>query len=281
MNIRRYSIMSKTLKNIIATIVICAVVVTAALMIYDRYVRGRDGETNHEPAPQEQTDNGQAKDGEDQKDGNTAGNGTDETGDATDGTNDSKDGSPADEIDKELLYDENGIIKPEYAEKIIKATAAKVIQALKAKDAQAISDFVHPVNGLRFTPYTSVDLKQDLVFTAEEVKNFFNDKKKYMWGYYDGTGDEIILTPAEYYDVFVYSNDFANAEKIGYNEVLSYGNAVENQFEAYPGSIIVEYYFSGFDPKYEGMDWQSLRLVFEEYKGGWKLSGIIHNQWTI
>ena len=119
------------------------------------------------------------------------------------------------------------------------------------------------------------------MFSAEEIKNFFNDNKKYMWGYYDGIGDEILITPAEYYDVFVYSNDFVNAEKIGYNEVFSYGNAVENQFEAYPGSIIVEYYFSGFDPKYEGMDWQSLRLVFEEYEGGWKLSGIIHNQWTI
>ena len=273
--------MNKTLKNIIATIVICAVIVTAALLVYDRYVRGRGGDANHEPVPQEQTGGDQAKDSEDQDGDTTAGNGDDVPGNADDGTKDRNNGSPADEIDKELLYDEKGIIKPEYAEKIIKETADKVIQALKAKDAQAISGFVHPEKGLRFTPYTSVDLKQDLVFSAEEVRNFFADRKKYMWGYYDGTGDEIILTPAEYYDVFVYSNDFSNAEKIGYNEVLSYGNAVENQFEAYPGSIIVEYYFSGFDPKYEGMDWQSLRLVFEEYKGGWKLTGIIHNQWTI
>lgn len=273
--------MNKALKTIVITVVIIGV--AAAAFIYGRYGHDRKKGTDQEPVPNEQTDGDQAKDNGDRKDNGE--NGADEPGDATDGTGgetgNGGDGSPIDGIDKELLYDENGIIKPEYAEKIIREISDKVILALRAKDAQAISDFVHPVKGLRFTPYTSVDLKQDPVFSAEEIKNFFNDNKKYMWGYYDGIGDEILITPAEYYDVFVYSNDFVNAEKIGYNEVFSYGNAVENQFEAYPGSIIVEYYFSGFDPKYEGMDWQSLRLVFEEYEGGWKLSGIIHNQWTI
>jgi hypothetical protein len=35
------------------------------------------------------------------------------------------------------------------------------------------------------------------------------------------------------------------------------------------------------NPKNEGLGWQSLRLVFEEFEGNWKLVGIIHNQWTI
>src|SRR5690606_30038498 len=104
-----------------------------------RYVRREAGQ---EPAPNGYTDNGQLNDG-DQKRDPAVEDGTDGTGDATDGTNDSGTGTPADEIDRELLYDENGIIKPEYAEKIIKKTADKVIQALKARDAQAISDFVH------------------------------------------------------------------------------------------------------------------------------------------
>jgi hypothetical protein len=29
------------------------------------------------------------------------------------------------------------------------------------------------------------------------------------------------------------------------------------------------------------MDWQSLRLVFEETAGNWYLVGIVHDQWTI
>jgi len=56
---------------------------------------------------------------------------------------------------------------------------------------------------------------------------------------------------------------------------------IENQFEVYENPIIVEYYFPGFKAKFGGMDWKSLRLVFEKYKDNWKLRGIIHNQWTI
>lgn len=176
---------------------------------------------------------------------------------------------------------EEGIIKPEVAEKLIKETSDKLINAISSKDAETISEYVHPVKGVRFTPYTFVYLEQEVVFNKEEVKNFFKDKEIYVWGFYDGIGDEIKLTPSEYYEKFIYPEDFANAEKIGYNEVLSFGNAMENQFEVYENPIVVEYYFSGFNPEYEGMDWRSLRLVFEQYEGSWKLVGIISNQWTI
>lgn len=175
----------------------------------------------------------------------------------------------------------DGIIRPEVAQEIIQQKADKLIQALSDKNAEIVSEFTHPVKGLRFTPYTYVSLEQDKVFSKEEVKNFFNDRNVYLWGYYDGIGDEISLTPSEYYEEFIYSRDFKNAEKVGYNEVLSSGNMLENQFEVYESPIIVEYYFSGFDPKYEGIDWQSLRIVFEQYDNDWKLVGIIHNQWTI
>lgn len=64
----------------------------------------------------------------------------------------------------------------------------------------------------------------------------------------------------------MYSADFINAPEIGYNEVLSQGNMLENQFEVYHNPIIVEYYFPGFNPEYEGLDWQSLRLVLRNMK---------------
>jgi len=185
------------------------------------------------------------------------------------------------DFDLEKLGQETDIIKPETAKEIIKETADKVIDAISIKDAKTISDYVHPVKGVRFTPYTYVSVENDIVFQKEEMKNFFEDKNIYLWGYYDGTGDEINLTPGDYYKKFIYSEDFKNAEQIGYNEVLSAGNMLENQFEVYDNPIVVEYYFPGFNPDYAGMDWQSLRLVFEQYEGSWYLAGIIHNQWTI
>lgn len=181
----------------------------------------------------------------------------------------------------EYELDEKGIIKAEYAKKIIEETAAELINAISDKDFEKVSEFVHPEKGVRFTPYTNVSVDKDVVLSQEEVKNFFNDKTKYIWGNYDGRGDEISLTPGEYYAEFIYSEDFKNAEAIGYNEVLSSGNMAENQFEVYQNAIIVEYYFPGFNPDFGGADWKSLRLVFEEYEGTWRLTGIIHNQWTI
>jgi DNA-binding transcriptional regulator of glucitol operon len=173
------------------------------------------------------------------------------------------------------------VIESNDTKSIIEATAAKVIEAISKKDAATLSEYSHPVKGIRFTPYTFVSIEDDVVFTKDEMKDFFTDTKEYLWGYYDGIGDEIKLTPSEYYDKFIYTADFMNAPQVGYNEVLSFGNALENQFEVYDNPIVVEYYFPGFDEEYEGMDWQSLRLVFEQYEDSWKLVGIIHNQWTI
>lgn len=176
---------------------------------------------------------------------------------------------------------EKGIVKPEEAKKIIKETTDKLIHAISTKDSEAIVEFTHPVKGVRFTPYTHVSLESDIVFEQEQIKDFFSSQDTYLWGHYDGTGDDILLTPSQYYDKFIYAEDFITAEEIGYNEVLSSGNMLENQFEIYKNPIVVEYYFSGFNPEYAGIDWRSLRLVFEEYEGNWKLVGIINNQWTI
>jgi len=169
----------------------------------------------------------------------------------------------------------------EYIKSVIEERAKTVLTAIKNYDMEKFSDAVHPEKGVRFTPYTYVDVEKDLVFTAEEVRNLANDSKTYLWGYYDGSGEPMNLKFEDYYKAFIYDADYLNAEQVGYNKTLSYGNALDNSFEVYKNSIIVEYYFSGIDPKYEGMDWRSLKLVFEKKNDVWYIVGIIHNQWTI
>lgn len=183
-------------------------------------------------------------------------------------------------IVEENLMDEN-IDHTDSANKEIEEIADKVIHAISTKDGKVISEYVHPDKGVRFTPYTYVSVENDVVFSKEEMKDFFDNQSLYLWGYYDGSGEEINLTPKEYYEKFIYSEDFMNAPEVGYNKVLSSGNMIENQFEVYDHPMVVEYYFPGFNPEYEGLDWKSLRLVFEKYEGSFRLVGIIHNQWTI
>ncbi|RCW51619.1 hypothetical protein [Halanaerobium sp. ST460_2HS_T2] len=176
---------------------------------------------------------------------------------------------------------QQGIIKPKIAEQIIKEKAQKVIKAIACRNFNKLSNYIHPEKGVRFSPYTYVRIEKDVVFTKKQVNNFFNNDKIYLWGHYDGSGKEIRLSPKEYYHQFIYTDNFINADKIGYNEVLSSSNMIKNQFEVYENPIIVEYYFSDTKTKYDGMNWKSLSLVFEKYKSKWMLRGIIHNQWTI
>jgi len=172
-------------------------------------------------------------------------------------------------------------IPPAEAEKFIADQAKEVISAIKSKDMSKLSTFIHLEKGVRFSPYSHINLDSDPVFTAIQIKNIFKDPTKDTWGIYDGSGLPIELTFEDYYKKFIYDQDFANAKEIAYNQIIGRGNMINNNFEVYPESIIVEYHFSGFDPQYEGMDWESLRLVFEEKDNFWYLVGIIHDQWTI
>jgi len=159
--------------------------------------------------------------------------------------------------------------------------ALHVIELIGNKDMENLSNYVHPTKGLRFSPYDFIDAKSYVVFTKEEVAKLNENTKVYTWGNYDGTGEPIKLSFNDYYEKFIYDVNFANPHMIGNNTIIGKGNTISNIEEVYPDGNFIEFYFSGIDPKYEGMDWRSLKLVFEQENGVWYLVGIIHSQWTI
>jgi len=188
-----------------------------------------------------------------------------------------------------------GKIQPSQAEDIIKERAEETLLAIENRDFERLSEFIHSDKGIRFSLNSYVhiqgdprfsnlkkDIPVDLVFTSEQVRNFSSDNRKYLWGHGDGSGLEIIYTPKEYFQFFLGGKGYsANADEIGYNVLVCGGNMIKNVFEVYPEAIVVEYYFYGKDPAYEGMDWSALELVFEEKNGIWYLVGIIKDMWTI
>jgi hypothetical protein len=159
-------------------------------------------------------------------------------------------------------------------------TTTRVVQALGVKDLEQVAAYVHPEMGVRFSPYTYVETSHQ-VFMPAELPGLVGSEQIHLWGSYDGTGDPIELTFDEYFDRFVYSADFANAEAMAVDEELGHSSMINNIADFYPGSAFVEYHFSGFDEAYGGMDWVSLRLVFIQEEGTWYLVGIVHDQWTI
>jgi len=161
------------------------------------------------------------------------------------------------------------------------ATSLEVIELLKDKEMNDLSQYIHPTQGLRLTPYFYIDTQNDQVFTAQDVATLDQNTNVFTWGDYDGSGEPIDLNFNDYYDEFIYNQDFMNPHLIGNNTSIGSGNTLDNIAQAYPNGHFIEFHFTGFDTQYAGIDWNSLRLVFEEENGLWYLVGIVHGQWTI
>ena len=156
-------------------------------------------------------------------------------------------------------------------------TASYVVQALRVRDYTAVASLVHPDRGVTFTPYSTVDFDSDLTFTSEQVRKLAQDSQVYTWGVQDGVGTPISLTPAQYFEQFVFDADYTKASLIGIDQIMLSGNSLENLIEAYPGCRFVDFSIPGQD----GIDWSSLKLVFQAGDTSWYLVGIVHGQWTI
>jgi len=175
-------------------------------------------------------------------------------------------------------------IQPEAEEgnrEALQKLSDNLLHLIKNGDMSKFAEFVHPEKGVRFTPYSYVDINKDIRLTPTELSSLAESTEKRIWGAFDGIGDPIDMTFNEYRDQFIYDVDFLEAPQIIFNQEIQRGNAILNVKEAYPGASFIEYYFPEIDPKYEGMDWKSLHMVFEEFNGRWYIVGIIHGQWTI
>jgi|GEM_PF-3470461 len=156
----------------------------------------------------------------------------------------------------------------------------RILGLLKTRDYTGLSEWVHKEKGLLFAPYSTISPGENQVFLPAIVKNFGNDNTIYIWGITDGVGKPIKMTGGEYFNRFVYDADFLNALNIGINTINRYGNALENVAEIYTSAQFVEFHFSGSE-ELEGMDWKSLKLVFEKSGGKFYLTAIIHSEWTV
>ncbi len=166
----------------------------------------------------------------------------------------------------------------EVKEKSLIDLSKEILLSIKEIKWADFASYIHPKKGIRFSPYSHV-FKNDVVLNRNDFVLTLSNKKH--WGEYDGIGDSIILTTQEYFKQFVYDVDFYNAEIIKQDTIIGSGNSMNNLQEVYPDLHFVEFHFTGFEEKYQGLDWRSLRLVFDEFENEFFLVAIIHDQWTI
>ena len=161
----------------------------------------------------------------------------------------------------------------------IQSLNTEILQILKAKDYEKLAPYIHPEKGVRFSMYGYIQPKKDKVFSKDEFLKYIPTNIKFTWGEKDGTGDLLQMSLENYLKKWVFVKDFTQSQ-FSKNAVKGRGNTLNNIKEIYPNSTFTENYIKGTE-EYSGMDWNALRLVFEEYDGKLFLVGIINDQWTI
>ena len=167
----------------------------------------------------------------------------------------------------------------ESAQTDVKSLNKEILQLLKMKDYEKFANYIHPEKGLRFSMYGYVQPKKDKIFTKDDFLKYIGTNIKFTWGEKDGTGDLLQMSLKNYLEKWVFLKDFTQSE-VSLNEIKHRGNTINNIKEIYPNSNFTENYLEGTE-EYAQMDWNSLRLVFEEYEGKLFLVGVINDQWTI
>jgi hypothetical protein len=181
-----------------------------------------------------------------------------------------------------VLWQKSRPVAETKEQKILKASN-EVLAALAAKDYAKLEALTSP-DGLTLNsdPNLNFSASNTLTLPKAEVSKIPTDSKKHLFGYTDGKGDPINLTYAEYISKWIYNYDYTKAPQVLVNKTIGSGNTPNHiQENAGPNREFVVFYYPGFDPKYGGMDWTALYLVFDVVNGEYKLRGIAKANWTI
>ncbi|MCY0967754.1 hypothetical protein [Chryseobacterium wangxinyae] len=161
----------------------------------------------------------------------------------------------------------------------LKKTNDEVLQAMKVGYYDIFANYIHPQKGVRFSMYAFINKDEDKHFSREELEKYLPSKTIFTWGSRDGSGEIYKATLKKYLQNWVFKKDFTKAE-YSFNSFLAGGNSLNNLKEMYPNTNFTENYIAGSE-KSEGMDWNALRFVFEEFNGKYYIVAVVNDEWTI
>ncbi len=162
-----------------------------------------------------------------------------------------------------------GMPLPEDAKRIISARANYAVTYLQRKSFSRLAlKYFHPEKGIHFYPFGL--RAKGYSFTNQEMESVMDNQDEFHWGEIEG--NHTVLSFSNYYDKYIFDEDFTDGSQINYNELYASGKSglsFSQIEEKYPTCIFTEYNKSG----------KSLILVFEKPEGrkSWYISAIIHN----
>jgi hypothetical protein len=181
--------------------------------------------------------------------------------------------------DSVLIERKDTVQKNLSKEETLKKLNDGILKALKAKDYRSLADNIHPEKGVRFSMYGYINPARDKKFSLSDFRKYVYSNTKFTFGERDGSGDIYVVSIKDYLAKWVFKRDFTTGQYL-LNHFRGEGNSLNNLKEIYPGADFTENYIAGSE-KYSGMDWNSLRLVFEEFNGRYYLIAVVNDEWTI
>jgi hypothetical protein len=164
-------------------------------------------------------------------------------------------------------------------EEIIQTLNNEILSTFKSKDYVKLANYIHPEKGVQFSMYAYINPKKDKQFSKEDFQKYVTTNIKFTWGEKDGTGDPLVLSLKNYIEEWIFRKDFSKGE-YHLSSFKASGNSMNNLRNIYPKLDFTENYIPGSE-KYGGMDWNSLRFVFDQYQGQFYLVAIVNDSWTI
>lgn len=165
-------------------------------------------------------------------------------------------------------------LKPQAAQIALGNLPLRAMWALESNDLKTLAKLSHS-KGIRFSPGIFA-APTDRTFTPAQIRTL--DKRgPIKWGSQDGSGD-VITIDWNGFRRQLWERDFS-VGKLTFNTFTRRGNTRNNLRQAYSDAIFVESYVP-YSPKYGGMDWGSLWMIWKREGGRWKLRGLARDYWT-
>ncbi len=161
---------------------------------------------------------------------------------------------------------------------LIRAVCDSILILLEAGQIDELHKKFGSADKIVFSPYSYIDSTAFQALTFDQIKD---NPDTLIWGRQDGTGIEMRYTVADYFKKFLVEPKFSLAPHVSVNTSLAIGNSIDNSSNFLPDCEFAEYYFPGFDEKYGGMDWLSLKIFVKKNSGHYELRGLICSRWTI
>jgi hypothetical protein len=171
------------------------------------------------------------------------------------------------------------------APRVAETCADQSIAAFKAKDMRRIARLAHPTRGVRFTPFSFVEVGRDVVLTRADLEKAMTDPKVRNWGMMGESDDSIEMTFAQYHARFIYDADFARLGRASGKGPHPQQRSTDNLEvlndvirKTYPQGRVFEFHQPSRNDSVA--DWRVLRLVCQEQAGRFYLAGVIHSELT-